>query len=509
MRAAVGMKLFAFALIANLTAVSFAGADTIRLGASTPAVTRGHPYTTYIGGGVRSSVYDGLTQISQKGELQPALAVTWEMVTPTRWLFRLRDGVRFSNGVLFNADTVVANIRFLTSDQAQRFGAAQELSNLASARKIDSATVEFETQQPDLIFPRRLSTIMMVEPRAWEAYGEDRFANEPVGTGPFRVVSWGPGASQIVLDSFAGSWRKSEAVTRVEITVIPDATTRFQALVSGRIDLATNMDPDTIGPAEQAGLKILVHSRPIVLAIAFRTLNNPGSPLQDVRVRQALNYAVNKGRIVENLLRRTTQIASQEATATVTGYNPSIVPFAHDPQKAVSLLRDAGFSQGMRLVFAVFSGQVSGDALIFQQVSQDLRDVGVDVELRILPFSEFTRRIASGDWDGIDGFSTVWSSITLFDALPNLEKLTCRKPGWVFCAPDLAPSIDAARGAIDESQRIAILQNLAAKVHDLAPSLLLVENADIVQMRNDIENYTIRSDGMLFNRMSLARSRDR
>ena len=505
MKVAISVRVFAFILIANMAAASLTVAEKIRLGATTPAVTRAHPYVLYVGGGVRSSVFDGLTQISLEGKLEPGLAVAWEMVMPTRWQFRLRDGVSFSNGAPFDADTVVTNIRYLMSDQGQQFAAARELRNVVSARKVDSATVEFETRKPDLIFARRLSTIMMVEPTAWESYGADRYASEPVGTGAFRVVSWGPGASQIMLEAFDGSWRKSEAVTSVEVTVIPDAAARFQALVSGRIDITTNMNPDTIDLAEQAGLKVFVHPRPIVLAIAFRTLNNQDSPLQDVRVREALNYAVNKEIMVETLFYRTTQAASQETNLSVTGYNPDLVPFDHNPQKAMSLLRSAGFPQGMRLVFAVFSGAVSGDTLIWQQMSQDLRDAGVDVELRILTFPEFSRRLASGDWDGFDGFSTVWSSINLFDALQTLERLTCRETAWVLCAPELAPAFDAARNASNESQRVAMLEDLAVKVRDLAPSLLLVENSDIVLMRKDIEGYTIRSNGMLFDRMSFAR----
>lgn len=488
-----------------LTCAAAASAETVRLGASTPAVNRGHPYTLNVGGGVRSSVFDGLTQISQQGELQPALAVSWDMVTPRRWHFRLREGVAFSNGAPFNAETVVANMRYLASAEAQVFAAGQELRGLAAVRAIDSATVEFDLNQPDLIFPRRLSTISMVEPRAWQAYGEVQYAETPVGTGPFRVTSWGPGANRIVLESVEGSWRKSGAVTKIEMIVIPDSTSRFQALVSGSIDIAVNMDPDTLGPAAEAGLTTIIHPRPIVLAIALRTRGNEGSPLQDLRVRRALNYAVNKTRIVEGLLAETTGVASQEATVLVTGYNPSIAPFPYDPERARSLLRDAGYSDGLRLVFAVFSGQVSGDTLIFQQLSQDLRSVGIDVELRTFPFPEFSRRRAAGDWNGIDGFSTVWSSMNLFDALPNLERLACREPAWVFCMPDLDPLIAAASRAPDGAQRTAALQSMMTMVHDAVPSLLLVENADIVQVRQGIENYITRSDGILFDRMSFAR----
>jgi len=494
------------AILVALTAfAATSSAETVRLGASTPAVTRGAPFAANVGGGVKSSVYDGLTQISQEGALQPALALAWKMTSPLRWRFQLRPGVLFQNGRPFDAETVVANVRYLKSAEAQVFTAAQDLSIVRDISLIDSLTVEFETNAPDPVFPRRLSFVSMVEPQAWAQLGPDGYADAPVGTGPYRVVDWGPAANHIVLDAFPQSWRKITAVTGIEMLTIPDATARFNALLSGSIDLAVNMDPDTIEVSKQAGLKTFLHPRPIVLAIAFRNLRDDKSPLLDKRVRQALNHAVNKQTIVDQLLYGTTDIASQEATATVVGHNPRIEPYSYDPAKSKELLRQAGYADGFSMTIAVFAGQVSGDTLIFQQVSQDLAAVGVQVKLRILPFPEFGRRRAAGDWSGIDGFSTVWSNLSLFDVMPTLEKLTCRQIGAFFCAPELTDRIDAARIELVDAKRVSMLQDIMSEVHDLAPSLLLVENADIVIMRGGIDSYRSRNDGILFDQMELAR----
>lgn len=498
------MKALAGLLIAVTAFAATGNAATVRLGASTPAVSRGHPFTANVGGGVKSSVYDGLTQISQDGELQPALAVAWKMMSPTKWRFQLRPGVVFQNGRPFDAETVVANVRYLKSAEARVFTAAQDLSIVAEVSFIDSLTVEFETVQPDPVFPRRFSFVSMVEPQAWARLGPDGYAEAPIGTGPYRVTAWGPGANHIVLDAFEESWRKAKSVTRIEMVVIPDATARFQALLSGSIDLAVNMDSDTIDASRQAGLKTVFHPRPLVLAIAFPNLRSDNSPLLDKRVRQALNHAVNKQTIVDQLLYGTMSIASQEATATVVGYNPRISPYSYDPDKSKELLRQAGYADGFSMTIAVFSGQVSADTLIFQRVSQDLAEIGVHVQLRVLPFPEFGRRRAAGDWSGIDGFSTVWSNLNLFDVMPNLERLTCRKMGAFFCAPDLTGRIDAARIELDEAKRTLMLQDIMTEVHDLAPSLLLVDNADIVEMRAGVGGYRSRNDGILFDQMELA-----
>lgn len=482
-----------------------AGAEIVRLGASTPSPSRGAPYTQYLGGGVKSSVYDGLTQISSQGKVEPALALEWTMPAPTRWRFTLRPGVIFQNGERFDADSVAANFQYLKSEAAQAFYVAREMSNVVDVRPIDRLAIEFDLRQPDPLFPQRLSLVSMVEPRAWAALGPDGYAAAPVGTGPFRVTDWGTGANQVILEAFDKSWRRSASVDKIEMITIPNTTSRFQALMSGRIDIAVAMDPDTVAAADQAGLKTLLRPRPLVLAFAYKTLRNERSPLGDARVRRALNYAVDKQSIADNLLLGTAVVASQEVTQTVTGYNPKISVYPYDPDKARGLLREAGFGEGFALTFAVFGGQVSGDTLIFQRVSQDLAKIGVRLDLRMLPFSDFSRRRASGDWDGIDGVSTVWSSLTLFDALFNLDKLTCRLPDAVFCDAALIDPIDRARIELDPARRTELLQDLMARVHDLAPSLLLFENADIVQVRPHIQNYGTRSDGILFDQLHIER----
>lgn len=476
--------------------------ETVRLGASTPVASLGHPFAEYTGGGVKSSVYDALTQITSDGVVKGSLAQTWEISGPTTWQFKLRQDVTFHNGKAFNADAVVEVFRYLKSDEGKTFAATRDIKSIAGVRTISPFVVEFETHTPDSILDRRLSNISMVEMEAWHALGADAYARNPIGTGPYTVVEWGPATSHIILEVHKESWRQPAAVDRVEMVMIPDATARLQALTSGVIDVTINLDPDTRAAVEATGIRTIDRKGPMVLALPLRTIGMPDSPLLDKRVRQALNYAVDKQTIKTYLLDGLMEVASQVVTPSVVGYNPDINPYAFDPERAKTLLQEAGYGDGFDMEIAVFSGQVPGDTLIFQKVSQDLEAVGVNVELRRLPYSEFSRRFISGDWGDMESYATVWSSIKFHDAMYVIERFfACDSVIPFFCSEDLMPQIQAARTELDQNVRTQLLQSIIAELHELAPSIVLFEYADIVALHPKIKRYVSRSDGILFDEM--------
>ena len=478
-------------------------AATIRLAVPTPYTFMGHPFEIYAGGSVKSALYDGLTQISLTGELSPALALSWEPVSDTEWVFRLRPEAQFHNGAPVLADSIAAILNHITRAESQRFWMAQQLSSVRSAHVIDSLTVQVVTNLPDPLLARRMSLLRVVDMLEWKERGEVGFAENPVATGPYRAVSWGPNATRVKFEAFEHSWRRHGDVEAIDMRVVADGTRRVQALLSGEIDLAVNLDPDAIGVLEAAGLKIVKVPNPIIIALGLRTVDAEGSPLLDKRVRQALNYAINKSQIVHYILNDNMSVATQGAIPGVAGYNPNIQSYGYDPEKARALLADAGYADGFTLVTAVWGGQVPGDTLIFQQVAQDLRYVGIKTEMRQLPLQEFMRRRGTGDWRDIQMITTTLTSRNLFDSLTALEAVSCtRKPTPFFCDPDLDFAIDAARYEMDRSTRVGLLQQAMAKAVEIASSVFLVNYSDIVAMSDDISGYEVRSDGILFEKMT-------
>ena len=134
-----------------------------------------------------SAVFDGLTAIDASGNVQPALATSWENIDPLTWIFRLREDVTFSNGRPFTADAVVNAVNFLSGEEAMREVVARMMFFLESARAIDDFTVEIKTSVPTPLLPRFFPQLYMVEPDYFQAVGLQAFSEAPIATGPFIV----------------------------------------------------------------------------------------------------------------------------------------------------------------------------------------------------------------------------------------------------------------------------------------------------------------------------------
>ncbi len=489
-------------LLATPTAAQVAQ-GLVRTASPVPAISMGNPFTQPDGSSTRVALFDGLTSLSRDAKLQPALATSWQTDSPTTWIFNLRDNVVFHNGEPLTAETVVATLDFLKSPEAAQYYVTRYAATIEAVRALDPLTVTIDTHEPDPILPNRLASISIVAPRAWRDMGVDRFTQEPVGTGPFSLIDWGAGNREIELEVFDQSWRQTHNVRRVLITVLPDPTTRLQALLSNQIDIAVNLDPDSIPLIESAGFNVMVMPAPHLVTIALRNVGEVSEPMKDKRVRQALNYAINKQIMAEEVLYGDVRVVSQAVTPEVFGYNPNLSPYEYDPERARSLLNQAGYGDGIALIFGVTAGQTPADTILYQLVQQDLAAIGVEVTLRLLPFPDLMRRIVSGEWGEIDAYSTTLSSAWYGDSSQAIERMSCTYPTPFFCEPDMMDLIEESNQEMDRERREALLQTIMARFQDLAPVLYMVDYAAITATSQRISNYRARSNGMLFEEFVL------
>lgn len=499
--------LAAMVVLCLQTSVSMSVAQalkgTVRTASPTTPVALGNPFSRDDGTSTRVALFDALTSLSRDAKLQPSLATSWRVESPTTWVFNLRDQVVFHNGEPFAADAVVATLDFLKSPAAAQYFVTRYAATIQSARAIDPLTVAITTHEPDPILPNRLANVSIVAPRAWRELGVEGFTQEPVGTGPFTLKDWGTATRVVELEVFDQAWRQSRSVKRVMLIPLPDSTTRLQALLSNQVDIAVNLDPDTIPEIESAGLNVIVLPAPHIVNMALRNVGEVSEAIQDKRVRQALNYAVNKQAMAEQVLYGLVRVPSQVATPEVFGFNPALVPYSYDPERARNLLDEAGFGRGLSFTFGVFSGQTPADTLLFQLMQQDLAAVGVDVTLRALPFTDLLRRIDSGQWDDIDAFSTTLSSAWFGDASQAIERMSCTYPTPFFCDPEVTALIEESGREMDREKRESLLQTILARFHDLAPTLMLVDYSAITGTSARIQNYRARSNGVQFEEILL------
>lgn len=477
-----------------------AGAATLRLAVTALPIQLGHPYRSVGVPGVfiLNAIFDALTNIGADGEPQPWLAIGWEQETPVTWVFRLRPNVTFSNGAPFNADAVVKSVQYLISPEASGDFVATEFRNVAGIAARDPLTVVFTLRAPDVLFPRLVSILNIVEPGAWAA-GREAFAKQPVGTGPFSVQAWRPAGASLV--AFKKSWRAPK-VDGVEVLALPDATSRVQGLLSGRIDLAMILDPDKTDAIEGAGHRMLVYPLGGVMGLAFVT-TKPETPVADVRVRQALNYAVNKERIVAGLLGGAGRPSGQPATHSSFGYNPNVAPYPFDPAKARALLKEAGYEKGLALLAETVPGTIAADAQVFEQVASDLAKVGVTLTLRVTTFPTFSKHVRQGGWDG-DAYGMYYNADPFLDPMRPLKSHSClwEKP-W-YCDQAIMPTIANALAARDVATRTRLTQEVMARYHDQAASLFLYEVSGYMGMAARVQNFRIANNFMYLHDVTLA-----
>lgn len=326
------------------------------------------------------------------GKLMPGLATAWETdpADRKRWIFRLRPGVKFHDGSDFDADAVVWNFEKVLNPQAPHFDnrqAAQvrpRLPSVASWRKIDAMTVEVTTKAVDSIFPYQMLWFLISSPAQYEKLGRswERFANEPSGTGPFRMGRLVPRASvELLRNTSYWNLARMAKVDRIVLVCAPEAVTRSNALLTGQVDLIETPAPDIVPRLRQSGARIMENITPHVWNYHLSLLE--GSPWRDIRLRQAANLAIDRAGVVA-LMNGLAKPAVGVVDPSSPWFGNPTFKIRHDPAEARRLLSAAGFTprNPLRTKFIVATGG-SGQMLsmpINEFIQQSWREVGIEVE---------------------------------------------------------------------------------------------------------------------------------
>lgn len=483
-----------------------AQAETLRVAVAAFAPTLGNPFsgTSQPSAEMWLSIYDNLTRLGWTGGPEPNLALSWENTAPTKWVFNLRPGVVYHNGKPFTAQDVVDLLALIKRSDMARFLIPAELRGVVGGRVIDDLTVEIETVEPDAILPNRLATLMIIDPSHWDSVGIDAYTIEPIGTGPYRLTGWGGGNKVAYMEANPQSWRSPTTITAVEYQLVPDKTSRIQGLISGQLDMVTGLHVDDAETLKVPGIDVNVQANPQVKSIALpNALHDEDHPLNDKRVRQALNHAVDKQSIADLIMFGYADVASQGLTPATFGYNPELKPYAYDPDRARALLAEAGYPNGFPLIIEVVTDSTTPDGFMYQKVAQDIRAVGIDVTLRSIPYSDYQRKYTLSDWGDADAFHLIWNNAAFQDPIRPIEYFSCMRINAFFCEPGVMEDIRASSREMDRSKREVLLQNIMARYHDLAPAIWITNAVYTTAYSSRITNFTMRPTGIVFEELRL------
>ena len=332
---------------------------------------------------VSDNVYETLMARTPEGDLVPGLAAEMPtQVDDVTWEFKLREGITFHNGEPFDADSVVHSLERIT-DEDFASEQASFVSTFASAEAIDESTVHITTTGPDPLLPTRMYWTKMVPTEASEA---DGFADEPVGTGPYRFVEWVKG-DHVTLERNPDYWGDNASnVESVTYRFISEPSTRLSALLADEIDLMTNLLPEDVERAPKSA-SVQGVENPILI------LNATGGVTEDVRVRQAMNYAVDKQALANDLFEGyAVEAACQILSPQFTGYNDSLEPYPYDPERAQELIAEAG-AEGATVEIIGTSGRWLKDRETVETVAAYLQEVGLQAQPQIFEFDEYLNRL--------------------------------------------------------------------------------------------------------------------
>ncbi|SDL64611.1 ABC transporter substrate-binding protein [Arthrobacter sp. ok362] len=329
---------------------------------------------------VRSNVTEPLIERNPTtGELEPLLATEWKATSATEWTFKLREGVKFQDGTPFNAEAAAFTINRAVNSklgcnvEGYVFGDADLV-----VKAVDATTLTVTSPTPDPILPLRLSFLEIV-PTTTSTTAKVR---EPIGTGPYKIEKWDAG-QKITLSSWDGYWGKKPAYAKAEYQWRSESSVRAAMITSGEADVALGLGPDdNIGD--------LGVDYPNNETVALR-LDGTKAPLNDIRVRQAVNYAIDKEGIVGSLYQGKHKVAAQLVPAGVVGHNPALEGWPFDLDKAKALVAEAkaaGVDTGAQISLVVRNAQFPKVTELAQVLQEQLSQAGLNVKLKMLETSQ-------------------------------------------------------------------------------------------------------------------------
>jgi peptide/nickel transport system substrate-binding protein len=329
---------------------------------------------------VHAAVFDALTRIDERGEVQPALATEWRPLGPTAWEFKIRQNVRFQNGEELSAHTIAFNVRRMLRPDLHS-PIQKDIPTLIRANTRDLHTVVLTTRRPDPILPRRLAALYIVPVEYLQRVGETKFAEQPVGTGPWKVTSFLPG-QRLTLEARKGAWRAIPQSRTLNLELMPDPAARVEALATGRVDIALDVPAAQREPLRGQGF--YVYEAPVSAArLVILDTTSPDAPLNNVKVRQALNYAVDKDYLLDQIGGAGIPLDGQVVGREANGYSDRVQnTYPFNPAEAERLMAEAGYPNGFPLTIYYTQDPDDRERRELTALAEDLSRIRVRVRLQ-------------------------------------------------------------------------------------------------------------------------------
>ena len=437
-----------------------------------------HPtdFSTTVELGVLNQIYDTLLYYSPDGtkDPEPRIAESYEISDDgLDYTFHLRDDVTFHDGTPVTADDVVFSIELYKASEYQ----GSQISMLSSVEATDEHTVVCHLDAPYSPFLQGICSPMIASKAYYES-SEDDFVNNPIGTGPYKFVSRAKG-SNIKLEANEDYYRGAPEIKEVTFEVIPDSSTKAIALQTGEVNFA-EIDSAT-KPQLEANPAITIAEVP-TSAFSYIAMNTEKEPFNDVKVRQAINYAIDRDNLVAVCYDGEAEVNSNICAKERFGYSDDQFQYTYDPEKAKELLAEAGIETPYDLGEILVAEKYSNLATVIQN---DLKAVGLDVTISVKEFNSYISDLQNGSY-GITALNMTLEGDTQTLEMAFTSDYIGIANNARYSDEEMDKLFEQARTETDNDKRAEIFNEIFTKVQDEAiyavmcnPMTLYAYNSDL------------------------------
>src|SRR5438445_3448938 len=419
------------------------------------------------------NVFDHLAARDLKtGKVGPSLAVSWKNIDDSTWEVKLRKGVKFHDGTPFGAKDVKATFDRVLNPE-NKLTAGGNITKIECVEVVDDSTVRIKTDGPYPLFVERLSALVMQYEKAIKEKGHEWMQENPVGTGPYKLLKWSKKQEHLLVrnDEY---WGPKPAFKYVRVRIIPEQATQIAELMSGGVDVIKAVPPDQMDVINKSGAARTSTSP--ILRTAFLQLDQAArtgpNPFTDRRVRQAMNLAVDVDAIIKHVLNGLGDRTATTINPMAFGYDPTLKPYRQDVAAAKKLLVEAGYPNGFEVGF-LQTGPIVEPAVpqTSEAIAADLAKVGIRTRRRYVgEIGPFVNLVRDGKAEPM--FEWSWGYYSVFDADAILyDVMKCGEQYSYYCNKALDDLIIQGRSTLDQKKRTEIYAKIQRLVFDDAAYL--------------------------------------
>jgi ABC-type transport system substrate-binding protein len=414
------------------------------------------------------------------GGVKPWLATEWKVSDDKKtWTFKLKTGVKFADGTALNAASVKATLDRLLDTKLAAANASL-LSTVTSVEAVGDAEVKITTKEPfaplleNLAHPGAAILPANFDPKA------------PIGSGPYKVKERQNGI-QLILTRNTNYAGKAPAFEEIVYKPVPEPASRTVALESGDAQIVNRLAPEAVADLKKND-KVEVLVKPSTFQISFE-INNRMKPFDDVRVRRALNLAVDKAALVKGLLREMGSVP-EGPVPTGAQWPMKLKPYPYNPDEAKKLLAEAGVQPGMKIEIWTSQGRYAKDKEMAEAVAGYLKAVGFEPEVKVMEWGAYSKAIEATDKSA--ALYILGSSVPTLDWRLTRNFLSTSKNNYTgYKNEEVDKLLLEARTVFEDAPRKALYDKIQTKVWDDAPFLFLFNQVQIIGVQKGVSGLTV------------------